>query len=213
MQKLASEPGQVSYDEVTGLPLDPKQVADAIKEELMFMRELQVYHGDLVSYLDKSGLKAIGTRWVYTNKGDVANPFIRARLVAQGTKRVIYLTPEDASSTFAATPPLEGLKVMLSRCMAGKRRTLAEEKVLGFYHISRAHFHSLARRTIVIKMPREDDECTRGYAVLDKGHVWNEGCCTVLRRCERECHDNGRIRHGQVFTLSVSFERSCHVCV
>ena len=120
VQKLASEPGQVSYDEVTGLPLDPKQVADAIKDELMFMRELQVYHGVLVSYLDKSGLKAIGTRWVYTNKGDVANPFIRARLVAQGTKRVIYLTPEDASSTFAATPPLEGLKVMLSRCMAGK---------------------------------------------------------------------------------------------
>ena len=57
---------------------------------------------------------------------------------------------------------------MLSRCMAGKRRTPAEEKVLGFYHISRAHFHSLARRTIVIKMPREDDERTSGYAVLDK---------------------------------------------
>ena len=30
------------------------------------------------------------------------------------------------------------------------------------------HFHSPARRTIVIKVPREDDECTSGYAVLDK---------------------------------------------
>ena len=45
VQKLAREPGQVSYDEVTGLPPDPKLVADAIKEELMFMRKLQVYHG------------------------------------------------------------------------------------------------------------------------------------------------------------------------
>ena len=41
-------------------------------------------------------------------------------------------------------------------------------KVLGFYEISRAHFHNLARRTVVIKVPREDDECKNGYAVLDK---------------------------------------------
>ena len=51
-QKLASEPGQVSCDEVTGLPLDPKRVADAIKEELMLMRNLRVYHEVPVSYLD-----------------------------------------------------------------------------------------------------------------------------------------------------------------
>ena len=59
MQKLVGESGQVSYDEVTGLPLHPKLVADAIKEELMFMRKPQVYHEVPVSHLDKSGLKAI----------------------------------------------------------------------------------------------------------------------------------------------------------
>ena len=57
VQQRAPEPGQDSYDEVTGLPLDPKLGADAIKEELMFMRKLQVYHEVLVSYLDRSGLK------------------------------------------------------------------------------------------------------------------------------------------------------------
>ena len=62
MQKLAREPGHISYDEVTGLPLDPKLVADAIKKELMFMRKLQVYHEVPVSYLYKCGLKVIGTR-------------------------------------------------------------------------------------------------------------------------------------------------------
>ena len=102
MQKLACEPGQGSYDEVTGLPLGPKLVADAIKEVLMFMRKLQVYHEVLESCLDKSGLKAIRTRRVYTNKGDAANPFIRARLVAQETKKVSELTPKDASRMFAA---------------------------------------------------------------------------------------------------------------
>ena len=82
-------------------------VAGAIKEELMFMRKLQVNQEVPVSYLDKSGLKAIGTRWLYMNKGDAANRSIRARLVAQETQKVSELTPEDASSTFAATLPLE----------------------------------------------------------------------------------------------------------
>ena len=155
VQKIAGESGQVSYDEVTGLPLDLKLVADAMNEELMSLPEVPV------SYLDKSGLKAIGTRWVYTNKGDAANPFIRARLVAQ---EMSELTPEDANSTFATTPPLESLKVMLSRSLTGKQRTPAEENVLEFSNISRAHVHNPARRTIVIKVPREDDECMSGYA-------------------------------------------------
>ena len=51
-----------------------------------------------MSSLDKSGLKAIGTLPSYTNKGDAANPFIRATLVAHETKKVRELTPEDASS-------------------------------------------------------------------------------------------------------------------
>ena len=38
MQKVAHESGQVLNDEVTGLPLSFKLVADAVKEELMFMR-------------------------------------------------------------------------------------------------------------------------------------------------------------------------------
>ena len=52
--------------------------------------------------------------------------------------------------------------------MTSKFRSPAADKFLGFYDISRAHFHGPARRTMVIKVPREDDECTSGYAVLDK---------------------------------------------
>ena len=43
-------------------------VAGAIKEELMFMRKLQVYPEVLVSYLDKSGFNAIGTRRMYEQR-------------------------------------------------------------------------------------------------------------------------------------------------
>ena len=57
MQTLAREFGQISCDEVTGLPLRPKLVADAIKEELMFMRKLR--YESTIKFLDKSGLNAI----------------------------------------------------------------------------------------------------------------------------------------------------------
>ena len=55
VQKLARESGRLSYDEVTQLPLEPKMVADAIRDELTFMRKLQVYHEVPLSYLDWSG--------------------------------------------------------------------------------------------------------------------------------------------------------------
>ena len=109
----------------------------------------------------KSGLKAIGTRWVYTNKGDAANPYVGARLVAQETKRVSELTREDANSAFAATPPLESLTFMLSRCMTGDWRAPADVKVLGFYDISGAHLHGPTRRTIIVVTPCEDHGCCK----------------------------------------------------
>ena len=58
---------------------------------------------------------------------------------------------------------------MLNRCMTGDRLAPADVEVLGILrHKRRAYFQSPARRTIVIKVPREDDECKSGYAVLDK---------------------------------------------
>ena len=90
------------------------EVGPTVEEE--FMRKLQVFH---------EVLELLGQVWIEghrnTNKGGASNPFIRVRLVSQETKRVSEMTPEDASSTFAATPLLESLEVMLSRCMTGKR--------------------------------------------------------------------------------------------
>ena len=68
------------------------------------------------------------------------------------------LTPEDASNTFAATPPLEGLRFMLDRCMSGARREPARVRVLGLYDPSRVHVHSKARRTLVIRGRSFSDE-------------------------------------------------------
>ncbi len=164
---LKDEYDQVYNDEATGVRLCPQLVREAVKEESLFMRELQVYHEASEDYVKTHSLKAIGTRWIYANKGDATRPVVRARLVAQETKRVSSLAADD-SNNFAATPLLEGLRFMLSRCMAGPHRAHADVKVLVFYDISRADFHSKARRKVVIRVPKEDNQCTSGYALLNQ---------------------------------------------
>ena len=63
VHKLAGESGHVAYGEITGFPLDRSHPGG-----VDVMRKLQVYHEVPASYLDESGLKAIGTGWVYTNR-------------------------------------------------------------------------------------------------------------------------------------------------
>ena len=67
-QRNAFETPRACYDEKTGLLLDPKMVGDAVKDELMFMRKLQVYHEASLSFLDKFGLKDMRTPWINTKK-------------------------------------------------------------------------------------------------------------------------------------------------
>ena len=50
--------------------------------------------------------KLVGTRWVNCNKGDVAEPDVRARLVAQ------ELSMFHDESFYVATPPLEAKRLL-----------------------------------------------------------------------------------------------------
>ena len=54
-------------------------------------------------------------KWVDANKGDKKNPEHRRRLVAQEIKK------DRGEDLFAATPPLEAKKMLLSLWASGKR--------------------------------------------------------------------------------------------
>ena len=124
----------------------------------------------------------IGTRWVFTNKGDTEHPFIKARLVAQETKRTRSMDLTDTSMTFAATPRVEGFRFLLSRAMTGeKKRNPQDELVIAFFDISRAHFHSPVRRKVAVIM-QGDPSCTSGIAML------------ILQCMERRTQHNALIR-------------------
>ena len=55
------------------------------------------------------GVPIVGTRWLDIEKGDLANTNLRSRLVAQE-----YHDGCEYAGLFAATPPLEALRLLLS---------------------------------------------------------------------------------------------------
>ena len=74
----------------------------------------------------------------------------------------------DTSMTFAATPPVEGFRVLLSRAMTGgKKRNPQDELVIAFFDISRAPFHSPVRTKVAIRMQFEPS-CPSGIAMLNR---------------------------------------------
>ena len=112
------------------------------------MHQLKVYFQASEDEMRTVGCKLIPTRWIDINKGDSQNELIRSRLVAQETHGRSTLAPTDVANTFAATPPLEAIKLLISLMMSQAGATSKGMKVLGFYDISRAHFHSDVRRPI-----------------------------------------------------------------
>ena len=144
------------WDNVSGAPLETSMVLEARKVEIKELYKHNVYTKVPISEcFGETGKRPIGTRWVDVNKGDENHPEYRSRLVAQELKRL-----EDRDDTFAATPPLEALKFILSLCMTESACT-NKRRYLKFIDIKRAHFHSPVTREIYVELPPEDH--TDGY--------------------------------------------------
>ena len=100
---------------------------------------------------DETGKQPIGTRWVDVNKGDDINPEYRSRLVAQEVKT------SKNDELFAATPPLEAKKMLLSMAVTeGIGFGKGYVKKVDFIDVRRAYFNAAARRTVFVKLPAED---------------------------------------------------------
>ena len=120
-------------DRVTGEVLDPASVAAAREEEMKYYRDLDVFKYALeAEAVENTGCAPISVEWVNTNKGDAERPDVRCRLVVQETKRVSTLGPEDAAAIFAATPPLEALRFVLSQAMTEQKHDRQMERLIAF---------------------------------------------------------------------------------
>ena len=215
------------WDEITGKELNPEKVLAARRADVEYMRRLGVYEEATEEDCIRDGCTPIPMRWIDTNKGDDRNENIRSRAVLQETRRRSNLGSDgDVSQTFAATPPLEALRAMISLCMSQKGIPESKRKVLGVYDVSRAHFHSPAKRTLYVKTLPEDVDNKIGIAKLlkamygskDAAACWDEFAEKTMEGlsykagCFNPClyrsteQDGEAIRHGDDFVLLASRE-------
>ena len=163
------------YDEITGMMLDDERVKAARNLELEFIDKKPLYEmRPTEEAVRVTGKPPISTRWVDINKGDVDNPDYRSRWVARQFK------DNDTTEFFAATPPWEAIKMMIS--LAASQGRYAKEKErkgeggrakrgvsnekhwvsnrkgksalkLDLLDISRAHFNAKPKDPTYVKLP------------------------------------------------------------
>ena len=91
-------------------------VKKARMEEMRELNKHKVYEKVPRWRAKEAGGKVVTTRWIDINKGDGQNPNYRARLVGREIKM------DKRLDLFAATPPLESLRLMCSLCASNQWR-------------------------------------------------------------------------------------------
>ena len=123
--------------------------------------------------IKRTGRQPISVRWIDINKGDEDHPNYRSRLVAR------EINTHKREDLFAATPPLEALKTILSMCATSNKG-----EVVMVNDISRAFFHARTKRDVYVqladedKLPHEQGMCGKFqfsmYGTRDAAQNWFE---------------------------------------
>ena len=145
-------------DATTGEELPPHLTRAARREELAFMSDWKVWEEVSVQeWWNTTGKPPLGGKWVDVNKGDDQNPLVRSRYVAME----IAKKTGKCVDFFAATPPLETLRLVLSRVASNRSHGRGGRKLL-VIDARKAHLKALAgRKELVCATPA--GACQTGY--------------------------------------------------
>ena len=139
------EPEDVAFDDQSGSALDPSLVREARKAEIAYFKQMEVYEKVAIEECwEVTGADPITVRWVDINKGDMLCPNYRSRLVAR------EFNTSERPEWYAATPPSETLRLMLSKLASRKGSKLM------YADVSRAYFYAPAVRAVYVRLPSED---------------------------------------------------------
>ena len=143
------------WDDITGQELKTDLVRQARKEEMLEFQKHDVYTKvPIAECLGTTGKKPIGVRWVDVNKGDSSKPKYRSRLVAK------ELNLDKREDLFAATPPVEAKKLLLSLAMTEgygfDRKGRWPSLKIDCIDVKRAFFHAKCLREVYVDLPEED---------------------------------------------------------
>ena len=147
----------VAYDVKTGERLDSEEVRKGRAKEMRELDEFKVkMEVDELEMRTTPG-KKIWSKWVETRK-DPNSPAIRCRLCATEVN-----TGEPRSDTFAATPPLKFVRLILSWAASYKPKRANASMIIAVFDISVAFFHGKVRKVIYVVPPKD---------LRKKGKIW-----------------------------------------
>ena len=149
-EKDEEQSWQRAWDDVTGEELDAREVSKARLKEMAYVQGKSVWKVIPRAEATRKGWKVIQTRWIDINKGDRDHPNYRSRLVA---KEFNDGTQHDG--LFAATPPLEALRLLISEAATIRNGAKENQKVVMINDVARAFFEAPVRRTVCVELPTE----------------------------------------------------------
>ena len=143
-------------------------VSKARREEIEFMVNWDVWEEVPNSLCwEKTGKGPLDGGWIDINKGDKDSPNIRCRYVA---KELAHYKCDDF---FAAMPPLETLRMIISRAATARRNGRGGRKIL-VIDARKAHLHAMTDRDIFVRLLPE---------------IRRVGYCGRLKRCLYDTRD------------------------
>ena len=116
---------QQAWDDTSGKELNVKQVKEARKLEMQYVKSKKVWRKMSRKMALASGYKIVGTRWLDINKGDEEKPDYRSRLVGK------EYNDGFEEGLFASTPPLEALRWLVSEAATVKGNDQADSWAAG----------------------------------------------------------------------------------
>ena len=120
LQEHMEDFGEWAWDDVKHKQLDLQKVKEARKEEVDYMVKKGIW--DVVDWKEcrvRTGKEPVSVKWVDTDKGIDGQVKVRSRLVARDFKGK---DRADHEELFAATPPLEMLRLLISRTATMTRK-------------------------------------------------------------------------------------------
>ena len=121
-----------AWDYIDGQELEPEVVRKARTLEMEWYRKMNVYEKrPIEERFEKTKKPPIMVKWVGHHKGDTQHLNVRSRLAAK------QINMGKKQALFAATPPLEALRMLLSGTVTGNK-----PQALVLNDISRAHMHA-----------------------------------------------------------------------
>ena len=134
---------------------------EARLDEIKALQDMGVWEVvPVAECMRKTQKKPIRGRWVDVNKGDDQMEVYRSRYVAMELKHQYGGATRDG--LFAAMPPLEGMRLLLSYVASKQNRKFPHK--LMFIDISKAYLHAdVLNDSIYVELRRRDEHAE---------HVW-----------------------------------------